>query len=101
MEHIVQFAIGIDDKAIIDRVTARAEDIILNEIKNNAKIAIFERNRYGSSFTKKPTYFFEDKIDIFLQENKDEIIEMTAKRLAERLSRTTAAKTVLARKIND
>lgn len=95
MEHIVQFAIGIDDKAIIDRVTARAEDIILNEIKNDAKMAIFERNHYGSLFTEKPTYFFEDKIDIFLQENKDKIIEMTAKRLAERLSRTKAAKAIL------
>lgn len=101
MEHIVQFAIGIDDKAIIDRVTARAEDIILEEIKNDAKTAIFERNHYSSSFTGNPTRFFEEKIELFMKENKDEIIEITAKRLAERLSRTKAAKAVLEGMKND
>lgn len=101
MEHIVQFAIGLDDKAIVDRIKARAESIILDEIRNEAKNAICEPSPYGSSCKGIPTSYFDKKIELFMKENKDEIIEMAAKRLAERLSRTKAAKAVLEGMKND
>lgn len=42
MEHIIQFGIGIDDEAIIKRVEAKAEDTIMQEIRHDAKAAIFK-----------------------------------------------------------
>ena len=93
MEHILQFAIGIDDEAIIKRVEDKAEDTIMQEIKRDAKAAIFKSAYLNSStFTRNPTDFFDEKIGQFLKENKAEIIKMTADRLAERLARTKAAK---------
>ena len=93
MEHIIQFGIGIDDEAIIKRVEAKAEDTIMQEIRHDAKAAIFKpMYPNNSAFTRNPTDFFDEKIDQFLKENKDEIIKMTADRLAERLARTKAAR---------
>ena len=93
MEHILQFAIGIDDEAIIKRVEAKAEDTIMQEIKRDAKAAIFKSTYPNSSaFSRNPTDFFDEKIGQFLKENKDEIIKLTADRLAERLARTKAAR---------
>ena len=93
MEHIIQFGIGIDDEAIIRRVEARAEDEIMQEIKRDAKAAIFKPiYPNNSAFTRNPTDFFDEKIGQFLKENKDEIIKLTADRLAERLTKTKAAR---------
>ena len=93
MEHILQFAIGIDDEAIIKRVEAGAENAIMQEIKRDAKAAIFKSTYPNSStFSRNPTDFFDEKIGQFLKENKDEIIKLTANRLAERLAKTKAAK---------
>lgn len=93
MEHIIQFGIGIDDEAIIKRVEAKAEDTIMQEIRHDAKAAIFKSMYPNNSvFTRNPTDFFDEKIDQFLKENKDEIIEVAADRLAVRLARTRAAR---------
>ena len=63
MEHILQFGIGIDDEAIIRRVEARAEDEIMQEIKRDAKAAIFKPiYPNNSAFTRNPTDFFDEKM---------------------------------------
>ena len=94
MEHVIQFGIGIDDETIRKRIEAKAEDEIIKELTLDAKAAIFTRPYYGdyNTFTKTPTSFFDEKIDQFLKENKNEIIEVAADRLAARLARTKVAK---------
>lgn len=94
MEHIVQFAIGIDDNSIRERIEKRAEEQILKELTQDAKAVIYKRNAYSNSFSNEPTLFFNDKLDAFFKENEDKIIKMAAERLADRLSRTKKAKEI-------
>lgn len=91
MEHIVQFAIGLDDNAIRERIEKRAEEHILKELTQDAKAVIYKRNAYSTGFSNEPTIFFNDKLDAFFKENEDKIIKMAAERLADRLSRTKKA----------
>lgn len=84
MEHIIQFAIDLDDNAIRE----------LKELTQDAKEAIYKRNDYSNSFSNEPTLFFNDKLDAFFKENEDKIIKMAAERLADRLSRTKKAKEI-------
>lgn len=93
MEHIVQFAIGIDDNLIRRRIELAAEEQIMKEITRDAKSVIYTRKGYGATdFSTNPTQFFADKLDAFFKENEDKIIKMAAERLADRLSRTKKAK---------
>lgn len=94
MEHIVQFAIGLDDNAIRERIEKRAEEHILKELTQDTKAVIYKRNAYSNSFSNEPTLFFNDKLDAFFKENEDKIIKMAAERLADRLSRTKKAKEI-------
>ena len=42
MEHIVQFAISIDDDTITKRVEERAEKVIIDDIRKKVENAFFE-----------------------------------------------------------
>lgn len=92
MEHIIQFAIGIDDKAIRERVEANAERTIIEDIKKDVKDHLYMKNSWGAGYLNQPSNYFNDKITEFINENKDEIIALAAKNLAERLAKTKAAK---------
>lgn len=92
MEHIVQFAIGIDDEAIKQSIMERAEKQIMADLTHDVKSTIFETNRYSGQPTKTPTYYLDCRIDKILESCREDIIEMAAERLAERLCRTKKAK---------
>lgn len=99
MEHILQFGINIDDEKIKQSIKEKAEKEVLNVITQDVKRALFEPySTYGvyrDKFTYIPTNYLNDKIVDFLNENKDEILEMTANKLAEKLSKTKKAKETL------
>lgn len=94
MEHIVQFAIGIDDEAIVKRVEENAEKVIINELQAQIKKTIFDKDYFGRP-TETLSTWAESHLDGFLEKHKTEIIECAGKYLAERLARTKAAKEVL------
>ena len=93
MEHIVQFAISVEDEAIVKRIHENAEKTITNELLQDVKKAIFNVDWRGQ--TGGFNAWTERKIDSFLEGHKDEIIELAGKYLAERLARTKAAKALL------
>lgn len=99
MEHIIQFGIGIDDQAIIQQVSKNAEKVIIEDLKKDVKKAIFEVDDswYGKGQVKGPNYWFEQRINEWLEEHKDEIIRVTSDKLADKLSRTKAVKEAAAR----
>lgn len=53
MEHIVQFAIGIDDEAIRNRVTESAEKQITESIKRDVEGTIFCKEWHNNNVDKK------------------------------------------------
>ena len=95
MEHIVQFAIGIDDEAIRKRVIDCAYDDVVKQLMAEAKKDVGLTHRYY-----RPTETWRDIIDHALQdyfdENKDLIINLAAETLAKSYTRTKAFKEKMA-----
>lgn len=99
MEHIVQFAIGIDDEAIKKKIEESAEKQIIDrfykdfvdsvsidwhgDLKNNTCL----NNGFRS--------MARQAVETVIDEYKNTIIEETAKILADRLLKTKAAKEML------
>lgn len=87
MEHIVQFAIGIDDKAIQNRIEEHAYTDVLNKLAKEATDTVFvHTNAYSRDIMWKN--LMEDALQRFLEERKDEIIDKAANTLADRFQRT-------------
>ena len=94
MEHIVQFAIGIDDNAIRQRVEQSAEKTIIQQLTNDIKKTFYETDYYGRP-SNTPSEFILEKIELFLKDNRDDILEMAADKIAERLARSKRGKEIL------
>jgi hypothetical protein len=91
MEHIVQFAIGIDDNAIVKRIEENAEKTITEELKKKVASRIFQ-NGYRGEFEGALTVYAETLVEKWFKDHKTEIIECAGKHLAERLVKTKAVK---------
>lgn len=87
MEHIVQFAIGIDDKAIQNRIEEYAYRDVLDKLAKNAVDSVFAHTNAYSRENMWKT-LMEDALHSFLEERKDEIIDKAAHMLADRFQRT-------------
>lgn len=87
MEHIVQFAIGIDDKAIQNRIEEYAYRDVLDKLAKNAVDSVFAHTNAYSRENMWKT-LMEDALHSFLEERKDEIIDKAANTLAARFQRT-------------
>ena len=99
MEHIVQFAVSIDDNAITQYVTKNAEKEIIKDLKQQVANRLFESRYYRSNADPErdplSEWAKEEIIDAFLEKNKDKIISEAAKELAIKLARTKAGKAIL------
>lgn len=87
MEHIVQFVIGIDDKAIQNRIEEHAYRDVLDKLAKNAVDSVFA---HTSAYSRENMWksLMEDALQSFLEERKDEIIDKAANMLANRFQRT-------------
>ncbi len=95
MEHIVQFGVSLDDEAIKREIVKQASEVVIHEIKDEIKTAI-----YGRHFERGiPLDYMGEKVTEFLEKHKDEIINEAAETLADKLSRTKAAKEAAAKAI--
>lgn len=94
MEHIVQFAVGIDDNAIRQRIEQGAEKVIIQQLADDIKKTFYETDYYGRT-TGKPSGFILARIESFLEENKDDILEMAADKIADKLARSKRGKEIL------
>ena len=98
MEHIVQFAVGIDDERIVNLVTEHAEKEIIKDLKQDVANRIFQPYYYkGNADPKKDrlSCFSENLVKEFLEENKEYIIDKAATILADRLFRSKKGKEIL------
>ena len=91
MEHIVQFGITIDDEHIKKSIEEGAENAISKEMAERVRKVLIMR-WCGND---EPTIYFDKKLTEVINEHKDEIINLAADRLAERLRRTKAAKDIV------
>ena len=102
MEHIVQFAIGIDDEAIRNRVTESAEKQITESIKKDVERAIFFKGWNSPSVDKnKPKEWVKDMVKEVIEANKDQIIEAAVAELAKNMAKTKAVKEAMAKVVEN
>ena len=98
MEHIVQFAISIDDEAIVEKVKQSAEKTIINDLKQQVVNRIFEGSYYRKNANPE-----EDRLSEFskhiireaVEKNRDIIIDKAAKLLAKSLAQSRKGKEIL------
>ena len=101
MDHIVQFAIGIDDDAIRKRIEQNAEKQIIDRIHKSLQDEIFHYNTWDKT---KPSGLSEaarEMIERIIESYKDEIIRMAAKELVESMRRTKAFKEAVSRAVEE
>jgi hypothetical protein len=97
MEHIVQFGISFDDKKITQAVEEKAEKVLFDDLKQKINDNLFEHDYYNRKGNPKNgfSHWMECHVIAFLEQHKQEIIEMTGRLIAEKLSRTKAARELL------
>ena len=99
MEHIVQFAIGIDDEAIRKRITDNAEKQITASIQKDVERMIFNYAGWGNGEINKnsPQEWVKDIVKYVIEANKDQIIEAAVVELAKNMAKTKAVKEAMAK----
>ena len=102
MEHIVQFAISIDDDKIKRNIENNVEKQVVNKIKGDCmKALVGKKSITNCDYTQKLKEMVDDNIQNFLAENNDEIIKIAADKLSEKLSRTKAVKEAINKSIEE
>ena len=103
MEHIVQFAIGIDDEAIRNRVSQSAEKQITESIKKDVEGTIFYKEWHnGNNLDRNnPKEWVKDMVKDVIDANKDQIIEAAVAELAKNMAKTKAVKEAIAKVVED
>lgn len=99
MEHIVQFAIGIDDEKIKKQIEESAEKQIVDRFYKDFTRTI-KKDCWSSigvdpGLVNKFNEMAKEAVDNIVSSHKDEIIKEAATILADRLFRTKAAKELL------
>ena len=98
MEHILQFAIGIDDDKIREEVESNASNQIVKQIKQDITNKIFSSRIYkgnASAIEDPLSQMSKDIVRDFLNENRDRIISLASKELAERILKSKASKALI------
>ena len=90
MEHIVQFAISLDDKTIQKRLEENAYDDICTKLVEEAKKKL--PKDYGYNRGVDWMLIANNAIKNFIEENKDEILESASTKIKDSFVRTKAYK---------
>ena len=100
MEHIVQFAIGIDDEAIQKRVIEGAYNDVVKQLMKEAKKEV---GLEGSYYNHAANWerIIGAALRGYFDENQDMIIELAASTLVESFKRTKAFKEKMASAIEE
>jgi Asp-tRNA(Asn)/Glu-tRNA(Gln) amidotransferase B subunit len=102
MEHIVQFAIGIDDEAIRNRIAGSAEKQITDNIQKDVERIIFNGGwNTGNVDKNSPKEWVKDIVKDVIEANKDQIIEAAVVELAKNMAKTKAVKEAMTKVVGE
>ena len=99
MEHIVQFAVSIDD----DRIQKIMEESAAKQISDDIKKASHGVRNYSSDLNKEPENLkklFKESIDEYVKENADKIIEIVVPELVKNMMKTKKVKEAIEGVVN-
>ena len=97
MDHILQFAIGIDDEQIIANVERNAEKQIVKDLKQEVLNKLLTSRYYHGNATQDDplSSLSESIIKQVFAEHEDEIINKAADLLANKLAKSKKGKAIL------
>ncbi len=97
MEHIIQMAISIEDKRIVEKVEETAERQIIQTLTEEVRDVISEKRGWrGDERDYAPLKdMVSERVLGMLEENKDFILSNASKILADKLARSKAGKEIL------
>lgn len=95
MEHIVQFGVTVDDDAIKNLIVNKVSEMVVKEVKRELGVD----NKYLSNGV--VTKMVSDEVQNQFNLHKEEIIEATAKALAEKLIKTKLVKERVSKVLDD
>lgn len=102
IEHIVQFGISIDDEQIKKTIEKNAMQQVVATFRNDIIKEMIGKNNYTKSdYSTKMWNAINEQIKMFLDANKEEIINIASDKLVERLARTKKVKDMVANTINN
>lgn len=92
----VPVTIGVDEEKIANEIHNNVEAQVINKITNEVEKLIFQIDNWTGKVDRSRNAPLRDmiyeRIDNILEANKDQIIELAANKLAERLGRSKAVK---------
>ncbi len=100
MEHIVQFAIGIDDEAIRQRVIDCAYNDVVKQRVEEAKRDV-KLNNASYYYRDSWSNIIDKALRNYFDENKDMIINMAADKLVDSYKRTKAFKETMGKAVEE
>jgi hypothetical protein len=102
IEHIVQFGINIDDEQIKKTIEKNAMQQVVATFRNDViKEMIGKKNYDKSDYSTKMWNAINEHIETFLDENREEIINIASDKLAEKLAKTKKVKDMVANTISN
>ena len=100
MEHIVQFAVSIDD----DRIQKIMEESAAKQIADDIKSVSHGVKNYSGDLNKEPENLkklFKESIDEYVKENADKIIEIVVPELVKNMMKTKKVKEAIEGVVNE
>ena len=95
MEHIIQFAINVEDDRIVKSIEQNVEAQVIKTITDKVEDAVYEKH-WGKIYNHNPlNEMIYKRIDKILEDNKDFILDQASKILADKLARSKAGKAIL------
>ena len=102
IEHIVQFGISIDDEQIKKTIEKNAMQQVVATFRNDIIKEMTGKHNYTKSdYSTKMWNAISEQVEIFLDENREEIIEIASEKLVEKLVKTKKVKDMVASTINN
>ena len=101
-EHIVQFGINIDDEQIKKTIEKNAMQQVVTTFRNDVIKEMTGKHNYTKfEYSTKMWNAINEQIKTFLDENKEEIINIASDKLVERLAKTKKVKDMVANTISN
>lgn len=99
MEHIMQFAVNIDDEKIKQVILEKAETQILSQMKKDIERTLFDKRGYYHRECPLEA-MVKDSVNELVNDNKDFVLDKTAQYLAEKLANRKATKQMVEKVVN-
>ena len=102
MERIIQFGINIDEEQIKKTIEKNAMQQVVATFRNDVIKEMTGKHNYTKSeYSTKMWNAINEQIKMFLDVNKEEIINITSDKLAEKLSKTKKVKDMITSTISN